>query len=120
MSPGASCCRELPSVSWRRDRLTFPLALRSRQRYPEELSGDNAAFLREVVADRYESPLRQAPPAAPLPFTPGVRRCGLVARKIAVQPLWLSNGKYVNTTLLHVGDARLSRGRRNLTSRFAE
>ena len=99
-------------------RLTSLGAVCSLQRYPEELSGDNAAFLREVVADRFESPLRQAPPAAPLPYTPGVRRCGLVARKIAVQPLWLSNGKYVNTTLLHVGDALRSRGRRNLTNGF--
>ncbi|XP_043217315.1 39S ribosomal protein L3, mitochondrial-like isoform X3 [Amphibalanus amphitrite] len=77
---------------------------KERARYPEELSSENEAFLREVVSDRYESPLRHHPPAAPLAYTPGVRRCGLVARKIAVQPIWLSNGKYVNTTLLHVAD----------------
>ena len=32
------------------------------------------------------------------------RRCGVLAVKIGVQPLWLSSGKQIMTTLLHVTD----------------
>ncbi|XP_037094787.1 39S ribosomal protein L3, mitochondrial-like [Pollicipes pollicipes] len=82
---------------------------KERAAYPEELSAENEAFLREAVEDRRASPLRQPAAAPPIPYTPGVVRTGLIARKIGVQPMWLKNGKYINATLLHVRDNHVVR-----------
>jgi large subunit ribosomal protein L3 len=35
-------------------------------------------------------------------WEPGSRRCGLLAVKIGVQPLWLKNGKQLLTTMLQI------------------
>lgn len=35
-------------------------------------------------------------------WQPGVRRTGVIARKIGVVPLWLNNGKRIITTMLQV------------------
>lgn len=37
-------------------------------------------------------------------FTARQRRCGVLARKIGVVPLWHTNGKKVMTTMLHIED----------------
>jgi large subunit ribosomal protein L3 len=35
-------------------------------------------------------------------WSPGIRRTGLVARKIGIYPMWLKNGDRILTTLLQV------------------
>lgn len=41
---------------------------------------------------------------APFEFTPRLRRCGVLARKLGVVPMWQTNGKRITATLLHVED----------------
>ncbi|KAH8237492.1 hypothetical protein KR038_008299, partial [Drosophila bunnanda] len=40
----------------------------------------------------------------PQTWTPQIRRCGVIARKIGQYPLWLKNGERIRTTLLQVVD----------------
>jgi len=37
-------------------------------------------------------------------WNPGLRRCGVIARKIGQYPLWLKNGERIRTTLLQIAD----------------
>ena len=71
----------------------------------EPVMQENKQFLAELLAARYAGPLRAE--LAPWPrgdWQPWSRRCGVLAVKIGVQPLWLSSGRQIMTTLLHVTD----------------
>ncbi|XP_060663781.1 large ribosomal subunit protein uL3m [Drosophila nasuta] len=85
------------------------------------VTGENRSFIKEVIHDTYGVPalikgvqtyeqrqLIKTPQASATedaqPWTPNVRRCGLIARKIGQYPLWLKNGERVRTTLLQVVD----------------
>lgn len=48
------------------------------------------------------SPLNSVPTEPIAPWNPHTRRVGLIARKIGNYPVWLTNGKKVQTTLLQV------------------
>jgi len=76
----------------------------------EPLTQSNQSFLQEVINDQYHGPLKQE--LAPWPrkdWEAGSRRCGVLAVKIGVQPLWLKNGKRIMTTMLHVTDSHVVR-----------
>lgn len=40
----------------------------------------------------------------PVKWSPGLRRTGLVARKLGYYQLWLKNGKTIDTTVLQIAD----------------
>ncbi|CAG0886510.1 unnamed protein product [Darwinula stevensoni] len=94
-------------------------AKQTRTRYNEELTAENKEFIEEVIEQRYGvpptvldsvctpylpvSPLREEPwPRGE--WTPTSRRCGLIARKIGVYPLWKKDGSRFLSTLLQVVD----------------
>ncbi|CAL1684807.1 unnamed protein product [Lasius platythorax] len=82
--------------------------------YDENLTKDNQEFLKEVTQDKYGppsigfgmkiSPLKIDPIEPITEWRKGMRRTGLIAKKIGVYPLWLKNGKRVSSTLLQVVD----------------
>lgn len=82
--------------------------------YNENLTKDNQEFLKEVTQDKYDSPnveygMNNSPlkidPIEPVTkWRPGLRRTGLIAKKIGVYPLWLKNGKKVSSTLFQIVD----------------
>jgi len=71
----------------------------------EPLSTENKTFLQDVIAAQYSGPLKsELAPWNRGSWEPWTRRCGVLGVKIGVQPLWLKNGKFIITTLLHVVD----------------
>ncbi|XP_046386189.1 39S ribosomal protein L3, mitochondrial [Ischnura elegans] len=88
-------------------KLRYPTWLLKKERaaYPENLTPENKSFIDEVVRDRYTvpSPLREAPLSRG-EWAPGVKRTGVIARKIGCYPMWLKDGSKINTTLLQVVD----------------
>ncbi|XP_072743676.1 large ribosomal subunit protein uL3m [Anoplolepis gracilipes] len=82
-----------------------------RIKYDEHLTKDNEEFLKEVTQDKYPSntgmnisPLKIDPIEPIAKWRQGLRRTGLIAKKIGVYPLWLKNGKKVSSTLLQIVD----------------
>lgn len=85
--------------------------------YDERLTGDNKQFLDEVVQDKYGSsstgfgtklsPLKIDPIEPTVEWKQGMKRTGLIAKKIGVYPLWLKNGKRVTSTLFQVNRTAL-------------
>jgi len=84
------------------------------QRYDEELTTDNKAFVKEIIHEKYgpsgminglmryqHSPLKTEPVAAGEWF-PGCRRSGLIGLKIGVYPHWTPKGDKVFCTLIQV------------------
>ncbi|XP_034945669.1 39S ribosomal protein L3, mitochondrial [Chelonus insularis] len=81
--------------------------------YNEELTAENRDFIKEVVESKYgekdhlsgsTSPLKIEPIEPRQEWTPTSRRCGLIAKKIGVYPMWLKDGSRVTSTLLHICD----------------
>lgn len=85
------------------------------QTFDQELTKENQAFVKEMVYAKHGPPAiiqgveTFAQPSVlkdePIEYgkwSPGVRRTGLIARKIGVYPLWMKNGKKISTTLLQV------------------
>lgn len=85
------------------------------QTFDQELTKENQAFVKEMVYAKHGPPAiiqgveTFAQPSflkdEPIEYgkwSPGVRRTGLIARKIGVYPLWMKNGKKISTTLLQV------------------
>jgi len=76
----------------------------------EPVTHSNKGFIQEMINDQYSGPLKQE--LAPWPrkdWEIGSRRCGVLAVKIGVQPLWLKDGKQIMTTMLHVTDSHVVR-----------
>ncbi|XP_069194806.1 large ribosomal subunit protein uL3m isoform X2 [Procambarus clarkii] len=79
----------------------FWLPKATRVMYPEELTSENEAFVSEVIADQYSSPLKTDPWERGV-WTPKSLRCGVIARKLGIYPLWTKDGTRHLTTLLQV------------------
>ncbi|XP_068152961.1 large ribosomal subunit protein uL3m [Drosophila tropicalis] len=93
---------------------------KERSQTDDYVTPENRNFVKEVVHETYGSPalikgvqtyeqkLIKTPIEKPTvdaePWTPKVRRCGVIARKIGQYPLWLKNGERVRTTLLQIVD----------------
>nr|CAD7403005.1 unnamed protein product [Timema poppensis] len=91
------------------------------QKYNESLTRENKSFIKEVVEDKYgpqaiiggvttyqQSPLKNEPMEKGTWF-PGVRRTGVIARKIGIYPMWMNDGTKVFSTLLQVVDNHVIR-----------
>lgn len=83
---------------------------------------ENKDFVKETIHDKYGEPktihgvetypnpvdpnrlLKVQLNAKQREFIPKERRCGVIARKIGVMPLWNSKGEVIMSTLLHVED----------------
>ncbi|RWS28998.1 60S ribosomal protein L3-like protein, partial [Leptotrombidium deliense] len=72
------------------------------------ISKTNQEFLERVSKDTFSSPVK-CEAIQPKPWTPNSMRCGLIARKIGVYPLWLKTGQKVLCTLLQVNDNHVIR-----------
>jgi len=103
----------------RKPRLRHPNWHLHKQRvvHEDNITPDNREFIKEVIKDRYsvassmqnlqssssDSPLASQPESRAV-WAEGLRRCGLIARKIGDYPLWDTKGERVLTTLLQVVD----------------
>ncbi|EZA59270.1 hypothetical protein DMN91_008490 [Ooceraea biroi] len=93
-----------------RPRLRHPqwLPRPERSRYPETITESNKQFLDEVVKDKLHfsktSPLKIDTIEPVAEWRRGMKRTGLIAKKIGIYPLWLKNGKKVLATLLQIVD----------------
>ncbi|XP_023302946.2 39S ribosomal protein L3, mitochondrial [Lucilia cuprina] len=81
---------------------------------------ENKSFVQELVHDKFGPPalikgvpsydqsireqLVKTQELELQPWTEGVRRTGVIARKIGQYPLWLKNGERIRTTLLQIVD----------------
>lgn len=83
------------------------------QIHDDLITAENKNFIQEVVADKFGPPslikgvqtFKSNVPNAELPtseWREGLRRCGTIARKIGVIPLWLKDGSKITTTMLQV------------------
>lgn len=92
---------------------------KSRVLHEDYVSPENTAFIKEVLHDKYGPPalikgvqtyknstqsIVKMDELEKHEWTPGVRRSGVLARKIGQYPLWLKNGQKIHTTLLQVVD----------------
>lgn len=71
------------------------------QTYPEDITSQNEAFVSEVIAEQYSSPLKSEPWERGL-WNEKSTRCGLIARKLGIYPMWTKDGRRLLTTLLQV------------------
>lgn len=79
---------------------------KTRTLYPEDVTRENESFINEIISDKYNnsvSPLRSEP-LERSQWTPKSERCGVIAKKIGVYPLWKKDGTRILTTLLQVSD----------------
>ncbi|XP_011865764.1 PREDICTED: 39S ribosomal protein L3, mitochondrial [Vollenhovia emeryi] len=82
--------------------------------YDERLTEDNKQFLNEVVQNQYDlstiglgtklSPLKVDPIEPTVQWKKGMKRTGLIGKKLGVYPLWMKDGKKVFSTLLQIVD----------------
>ncbi|XP_071448469.1 large ribosomal subunit protein uL3m [Hetaerina americana] len=88
-------------------KLRYPtwLLKQERTQHPDNLTPQTKSFIDEVVRDRYSvtSPLKE-PPLNRGEWSPGMKRTGVIARKIGCYPMWLKDGSKIHTTLLQVVD----------------
>ncbi|ALC49347.1 mRpL3 [Drosophila busckii] len=112
--------REKGHLSRPRQKNPYWFVRQQRTQTEDLVTGENRNFINEVVHDTYGAPAiikgiqtyeqkqlvkTPAPPNTDEQlWTPGLRRSGLIARKIGQYPLWLKNGERVRTTLLQVVD----------------
>ncbi|EDV46966.1 uncharacterized protein LOC6550649 [Drosophila erecta] len=81
-------------------------------KYNDLMTAENKQFINEVGTDNFGVPavkkdnlVKTAEPSAnEAVWTPNLRRCGVIARKIGQYPLWLKNGERIRTTLLQIAD----------------
>lgn len=101
--PCVTQMRYMSRVKIRRTVPPFWLAKTSRTMYPENITPENQAFVSEVIADSYSTPLN-SDLCERGQWTEKSRRCGVIARKIGIYPMWKKDGTRLLTTLLQVSD----------------
>lgn len=95
--------RQMSRVKRRHTRPPFWLPKTTRTPYPEDITPENEAFLSEVITQQYSSPLKSEPWERGL-WNEKSTRCGVIARKLGIYPLWTKDGRRLLTTLLQVSD----------------
>lgn len=71
----------------------------------DDLSAENQAFVQKMAEqDKLKEPTVAVAPDDRPQWTPESRRCGLIARKIGIQPYWTKKGERGLMTLLQVID----------------
>ncbi|XP_052849551.1 39S ribosomal protein L3, mitochondrial [Drosophila gunungcola] len=84
-------------------------------RYDDHMTAENKQFVNELGGENFGVPAikkdvqenlikTKEAAANEASWNPGLRRCGLIARKIGQYPLWLKNGERIRTTLLQIAD----------------
>jgi len=76
------------------------------------MTSENKQFVNELGSDNFGVPAvkkenlinTKEASANEAVWNPGLRRCGVIARKIGQYPLWLKNGERIRTTLLQIAD----------------
>lgn len=101
------------SAPTKKRRKTFPffwLPQKTKRHVPHKnyLTKDNKDFVDSYIRDKYklnvgESPLK-VEPLERGEYSPGSKRCGVIAKKIGVYPMWTKTGKRLLTTVLQVVD----------------
>lgn len=71
------------------------------QMYPENITPENESFVKEVIQEQFSSPLK-LPPWERGEWNKKSLRCGVIAKKIGIYPMWTKDGKRLLTTLLQV------------------
>ncbi|KAK7055018.1 54S ribosomal protein L3 [Halocaridina rubra] len=102
-TPCVTQVRNMSRVKRRRTVPPFWLSKTTRTLYPENTTPENEAFVSDVIASQYSSPLRSDPWERGH-WTEKSHRCGVIARKIGVYPMWKKDGTRLLTTLLQVSD----------------
>lgn len=88
------------------------------QKQDDKITKSNKSFIQEVVHEKYgklveknglltyenSSSLLKTETLPPVEWRQGFRRTGLIGRKLGHYPLWLKNGKRIDTTILQVAD----------------
>lgn len=69
------------------------------QMYPENITPENESFVKEVIQEQFSSPLKVHPWERG-EWAKNSLRCGVIARKIGIYPLWTKDGTRLLTTLL--------------------
>jgi len=84
----------------------FWQAQKTRTHYPENVTSENESFVSEFISDKYKSPVSplRSEPLERCQWTPKSKRCGTIARKIGIYPMWKKDGTKIFTTLLQVSD----------------
>ncbi|KAL2733378.1 hypothetical protein V1477_014346 [Vespula maculifrons] len=80
------------------------LPKQNRVLHNEHITTENNEFVKEFIQSKYDSPLNIKPIEPITNWKKGLRRTGLIAKKIGIYPIWLQNGKKVNSTLLQIID----------------
>ncbi|GFU11314.1 39S ribosomal protein L3, mitochondrial [Nephila pilipes] len=79
----------------------------------DKLTKENKDFLQEVISEKFlkpgESPLKEQINNDRASWTPESRRCGVIARKIGIYPMWTKSGRKLTTTLLQIVDNHVIR-----------
>ncbi|GFR17803.1 39S ribosomal protein L3, mitochondrial [Trichonephila clavata] len=79
----------------------------------DKLMKENKDFLQEVISERFlkpgESPLKEQTNSDRAAWTPESIRCGVIARKIGIYPMWTKSGRKLTTTLLQIVDNHVIR-----------
>nr|XP_016942058.1 39S ribosomal protein L3, mitochondrial [Drosophila suzukii] len=81
-------------------------------KYDDLMTSENKQFVNELGSDNFGVPAvkkenlinTKEASANEAVWNPGLRRCGVIARKIGQYPLWLKNGERIRTTLLQIAD----------------
>ncbi|XP_045471262.1 39S ribosomal protein L3, mitochondrial [Harmonia axyridis] len=89
-----------------RPKLRNPIWLTKKHRSlePNFLTSENKEFIKEVVTDKYSVIKPETPINTNIEWTDKMKRTGLIGRKIGIYPLWLKNGKKIQTTLIQILD----------------
>ncbi|CRL07730.1 CLUMA_CG020684, isoform A [Clunio marinus] len=90
----------------------------NRAKKVENLTPENKKFMEEITHEKYGKPvirkgfltfensssLLKSEHLAPVEWRQGLRRTGLIGRKIGHYPLWLKNGERIDTTVIQIAD----------------
>lgn len=71
------------------------------QMYPEHITSENESFVKDVIEEQFSSPLKVTPWERG-EWDRNSLRCGVIARKIGIYPMWTKSGSKLLTTLLQV------------------
>jgi large subunit ribosomal protein L3 len=71
----------------------------------DDLTHKNLRFINEIAKKDHErASLLKVPPIEPKEWKRGIVRCGVVAKKLGIYPLWTKDGTRMCTTVLQIID----------------
>ncbi|XP_050711171.1 39S ribosomal protein L3, mitochondrial-like isoform X1 [Eriocheir sinensis] len=100
------CVNQVRSMSRVKRRHSLPpfwLPKTTRTIYPEHITSENESFVKDVIEEQFSSPLKVNPWERG-EWDKSSLRCGVIARKIGIYPMWTRDGSRMLTTLLQVSE----------------